>query len=112
MITMVFPLLYVLPGKDQGSVENVHDTWVMLANNPALFALIGIYLFSVATYNIAGMLVTGALSGAERAMLEASRTMVIWGINLGAFYLLIPPPGWAEEWTEMSWLHLAGFGMV
>lgn len=112
MIFVVFPLLYVLPGNDQGSVENVHDTWVMIANNPSLLILIGIYLFSVSTYNVAGMLVTGALSGVHRTMLEASRTMVIWGINLGAFYFISPTPGWAEKWTLMSWVQLAGFTCV
>lgn len=113
MIVIMFPLLYSLPGDDAGgSMENALDTWRMLNNNPNLFCLIGLYIFSCSTYNIAGMLVTGALSGVHRMMLEASRTMFIWIINLCVFYFIDPKLGFGEEWTNWSWIQLIGFLFV
>lgn len=113
MVFVVFPLLYCLPGSDAGgSMENAYDTSLMLQHNPKLFCLITLYIFSCSTYNIAGMLVTGALSGVHRMMLEASRTMVIWVINLSFYYFVDPSSSFGEKWTAMSFLQLAGFVLV
>lgn len=112
MTTVVFPLLYVLPGNDNGSIENVADTVTMWRNNHKLLWLILLYIFSCSTYNIAGMLVTGSLSAVHRTMLEASRTMFIWMINLSVYYLVDPNIGFAEAWTPWSFLQLAGFLVV
>jgi len=112
MITVVFPLLYVLPGSDNGSLENVYDTYLMLSNNHTLLALICLYIFSCSTYNIAGMLVTGALSAVHRTMLEASRTMFIWLFGLTVHYFISPTAGFGEVWTPYSYIQLMGFLVV
>jgi len=112
MISVVFPLLYVLPGSDNGSIENVYDTYLMLSNNHTLLALICLYIFSCSTYNIAGMLVTGALSAVHRTMLEASRTMFIWLFGLTVHYFISPTAGFGEVWTPYSYIQLMGFLVV
>jgi hypothetical protein len=49
-------------------------------------------------------------------MLDTARTMVVWAIDLLAFYALT---GWTtangnpgEEWSRWSWLELGGFVML
>lgn len=112
MICVVFPLNYLLPGSDNGSNENAYDTWLMLCNNHTLVLLICMYICSCSTYNIAGMLVTSSLSAVHRTMLEASRTLVIWAINLFVHYFIDASSGLGEAWTPYSYIQLAGFAVV
>ena len=109
MIFIFFPILYLVPGNDEGSAENAYDTWVMLKNSTSLQYLVCVYVFSVFTYNMSGMLVTYALSAVHRTMLEASRTAVIWIIDLMMHYYIAPSSSFGEVWTDWSWLQLFGF---
>lgn len=112
MLLFVFPLVYLIPGADQGSVESSADTLVMLENSSALRSLVWLYVFSVFTYNMSGMLVTNALSAVHRTMLEASRTAVIWIVDLILFYVVAPNSGLGESWNVWSWVQLLGFAML
>ena len=56
------------------------------------------------------------LNAVMRSMLEAARTMVVWCLDLLAFYAL---PRWkrgdgnpGEQWTRWSWLELGGFVLL
>lgn len=112
MVIIVMPLLQFTPGHDVGSQENTIDTLTMLSNNKALCELVLLYVFSCATYNIAGMQVTGALSAVHRTMLEASRTMIIWIFDLFVHYEIDSTSMFSEEWSVYSWIQLAGFFTV
>eukprot|EP00416_Gambierdiscus_australes_P017811 CAMPEP_0171063782 /NCGR_PEP_ID=MMETSP0766_2-20121228/5885_1 /TAXON_ID=439317 /ORGANISM="Gambierdiscus australes, Strain CAWD 149" /LENGTH=410 /DNA_ID=CAMNT_0011519743 /DNA_START=52 /DNA_END=1284 /DNA_ORIENTATION=+ len=112
MIGCVLPLLSYLPGHDHGSQEDFGDTLLMLKNSSQLQALIALYLFSCSTYNISGMQVTGALSGVHRTMLEASRTLVIWMLDLFVHYVVDKQIAFGESWSVYSWLQLAGFAVL
>lgn len=112
MLLIFFPALYLIPGSDTGSCqENLLDTIVMMQNNKGLQYLVLLYVFSVFTYNMSGMLVTYALSAVHRTMLEASRTAVIWIIDLVIHYWIYPSSSFGEQWTSWSWLQLGGFGL-
>ncbi|EER13714.1 hypothetical protein Pmar_PMAR015372 [Perkinsus marinus ATCC 50983] len=82
---------------------------VMIENNKNLQIMVGVYIVSVFTYNMAGMLVTYALSAVHRTMLEATRTAVIWICDLIIQYLVAPGSNFGEVWTAWSWLQLFGF---
>jgi drug/metabolite transporter (DMT)-like permease len=112
MIFIFFPILYLLPGSDSGSAESISDTFTMLSNNHQLLWLVGLYVFSVFTYNMSGMLVTYALSAVHRTMLEASRTAIIWIFDLIVHYLISPDSSFGEVWTNWSWLQLFGFALL
>lgn len=113
MLLVFFPALYLLPGSDAGGVqENLYDTIVMMKNNTALQYLVLLYVFSVFTYNMSGMLVTYALSAVHRTMLEASRTAVIWVIDLAIHYWICPSSSFGESWSSWSWLQLLGFAVL
>jgi len=112
MLVIVYPVLYVLPGSDRGHVEDPFDTLVMLANSPALLAMIMVYLFSCGTFNVTGIAVSGALSGVHRMMFDASRTMVIWAFGLTVHYYVDPDSAFGESLNPYSGLQLFGFAVL
>ncbi|KAF4665639.1 hypothetical protein FOL47_004493 [Perkinsus chesapeaki] len=111
MFLVAFPIVYIIPGHDAGSAENPYDTFTMIQNSTELQWLILLYVFSVFTYNMSGILVTYALSAVHRTMLEASRTAVIWMVDL-AIHAIAPDSPFGEVWSLWSWLQLFGFGLL
>jgi len=108
-IFVVFPICWFLPGSDNGHGEDVVDSFTMLKNNASLASLLMLYVFSCATYNVAGMAVTSNLSAVHRTMMEASRTIGIWLIDLGVHYFINPDISFGEAWMPYSYLQLVGF---
>ncbi|CAE8631966.1 unnamed protein product, partial [Polarella glacialis] len=112
MLIVVFPALYYLPGPDHGHLEDEVDSWVLLASNSNLAVMVGLYTFSCATYNMAGIAVTGALSAVHRVMLEALRTLIVWAFGLTVHYCISKESPFGESWTSYSWLEVAGFVLL
>lgn len=109
MFIIVYPILYIIPGPDHGSMESAADTFVMLSNSPELLQCVALYLFSCGTFNATGIAVTGALSAVHRMMLDASRTTVIWAFGLYVHYNVDANSKFGEAWTDYSYLQLIGF---
>ena len=133
MLFIVFPLMqFVIPGNDVGGVqENTYDTIVMIENSHAITMMTCVYLFSCCTYNVARMLVTSNLSAVHFTMIDASRTAVVWVLNLflryhsgcGSWFcdtlgeslsaeMCATKAGfgkYGEEWTSYSPLQAVGF---
>jgi len=109
MVAAVYPILYVLPGADDGHMEDVFDTGTMLMNSKPLQYCVIAYLFSCSTFNITGVLITKELSATHRQMMDASRTLVIWLFDLGVHYLWDKSSPFGEEITAYSALQLLGF---
>lgn len=109
---IIFPVVGSVPGSDVGGVmENLQNDEAMLKNSTQLQTVIIVYLVSCFTYNIAGMMVTYSLSAIHRTMLEASRTAIIWGLDLAIHYFH-PSSPYGEVWTAWSFLQLAGFVLL
>jgi drug/metabolite transporter (DMT)-like permease len=106
---IIMPILYVLPGDDHGHMEDSVDTGVFLSNSAEARNVVLMYMISVATYNVSGMLVTSALSGVMRVMLEASRTLCIWLFTLFWHYCIDSSSPFGESWTAWSPLQAFGF---
>lgn len=112
MFVFVFPIVGRIPGPDYGNCqESLDNDYYMVKNSPQLQKVIGAYLISVFAYNIAGMMVTYSLSAVHRTMLEASRTAIIWAIDL-AIHNAYPDSSFGEAWCAWSFLQLAGFVML
>lgn len=109
MVVVVYPALWLIPGPDHGHQEDLVDTLVMFYNSSVVQLVVIIYLFSCGTFNITGIAVTGALSAVHRMMLDASRTMIIWGVGLFVHYQIDPASPFGEQWTDSSQLQLFGF---
>jgi drug/metabolite transporter (DMT)-like permease len=108
-VFVVFPICWFLPGTDNGHGEDVVDTLTMLKNNSSLAGLLLLYVFSCATYNVAGMAVTSNLSAVHRTMMEASRTLGIWLIDLCVHYFINKDISFGEAWMPYSYVQLIGF---
>jgi hypothetical protein len=77
-IGLVLPIVYNIPPKcDQdwckeggGVNENALDAVVLMANNGFLFALIALYVISIAFYNFFGLSVSKKLSSIHRTLVS------------------------------------------
>lgn len=113
MLVLVFPIVGRIPGSDYGGVqESLANDAYMVEHSPELQRVIGIYLVSVLTFNIAGMMVTYQLSAVHRTLLEASRTAVIWAIDLYFFYYVPSMHSFGEAWNKWSYVQLIGFVLL
>lgn len=112
MLCVVFPVLYVLPGQDGGSMENAFDALVQMSNSQELLGVVLLYTFSCGTFNATGIAVTASLSGVHRMMLDASRTVLIWAFGLWVHYCYDSKSLIGESWTSYSWLQLVGFAVL
>lgn len=109
MMVIVYPILWVMPGSDGGHQEDPFDTFAMLSNNQTLLSVVLLFLFSCGTFNATGIAVTASLSGVHRMMLDASRTVMIWGFGLWVHYRVDHNSPYGEVWTQYSYLQLVGF---
>jgi len=114
MLLIVFPLMSILPGDDaQGEQENTIDTLTMINNSTQLQIMLGIYLVSCSTYNVARMLVTSTLSAVHFTMIDASRTALIWALDLYIkYYGAKSIQEFGEDWTPYSPLQAVGFCLL
>merc|ERR1719433_2018167 len=112
MVLIVYPILLVLPGNDNGHMEDPFDTFEMIRNSPPLAMVIGVFFFSCASFNATGIAVTAALSGVHRMMLDASRTLMIWAFGLYVHYYVYPSSPFGESLTDYSGLQLVGFAIL
>jgi len=112
MFCCVFPIVGRMQGPDYGNCqESLENDTYMVQNSPELQKVIAAYLFSVFSYNIAGMVDTYSLSAVHRTMLEASRTAVIWSLDL-LIHSWYPDSAYGEVWCAWSFLQLAGFFLL
>jgi drug/metabolite transporter (DMT)-like permease len=112
MLGLVCPVVYAVPGYDNGHSEDLVDTGVMLANSPRLQVIVVLYVFSCVSYNIIGIRVSGIFSSLQRMMLEASRSLIVWAVTLLVHYRIDPQSEFGETWTPYSFLQMLGFVML
>lgn len=109
-VLWVFPIVYLLPGRDHGHLEDVVDAWYMLSHSWAIAGIICMDMTMMLFYNLCGMEVTDSLSAVHRVVIETLRTIAVWVVDLAIYYLISPSLG--EAWTKWSWLQLAGFMLM
>ena len=107
MLLFVFPVAYVLPGEDKGSLENIYDTFVMVSNSQAIQIVLFAFFVTVAFYNIFAIYVTHFLSSIWHAILDNFRPISVWGTDLLLFYVFTGGR-FGESWNQWSWLQLGG----
>jgi len=91
--------------------EDTLESLTMIKNSIDLIGLLCTYLFSILFYNISGLNVMKNLSAIHLSILQATRTLCIWLVDIIIYYL-IPIEGHGERWTEWSPLQLCGFGFL
>jgi len=110
MILCLWPICYMIPGTDKGSLENMSDALVMLRNSSFITTLCGVFFVSVSLYNVFAVYVTFFLNSIWHAILDNFRPVSVWATDL-ALYYLITSGLFGESWRyPASYLQL--FGML
>ncbi len=107
MSLIVLPILYFIPGNDDGSCENFIDALYQIKNSHQLISLIIAYVFAVAGYNFCALSIARSLSSIHRTLLDAIRTISIWILELCLYYYINRSYG--EKWNKYSYLQVIGF---
>lgn len=107
----VFPILYFLPGRDHGHLEDAFDAFYMLTHSWAVAGIIFTDMTMMLFYNVCGMEVTDALSAVHRVVIETLRTLCVWIADLAIFYI-VTDGKLGERWTAYSWVQLLGFAVL
>lgn len=102
----------------EGLHEDTIDTFKMIGNSAILIVFIIAYVLVILFYNVTAMFVTNITSAVVRTILEGLRTLCIWLVQLIIFYASEGTkygnenPDIGEEWTQWSFMQLAGFFML
>lgn len=83
-----------------GSLEDLPDAFVQIANNWRLMVAVTGTVVSIAFFNFAGISVTKEISATSRMVLDSVRTLVIWAVSL------------MLTWQEFQWLQVVGFAAL
>lgn len=106
----VFPITYAIPGSTPGShYDNPADAIAQMLHSWQLSLNVFIYVLSIAFYNFFSLSVAKKLTTVHRTLIDASRTILVWGVDLMLYYLghyYALGEAWIIPW---SFLELAGF---
>ena len=88
MAAVFTPVLMHLPRSWQGHgvFEDIPEGLSQLWHNGMLFGLVFTYFCSIALYNFCGLAVAKRLSAIHRTLIDACRSVLVWGINVTLFY--------------------------
>ena len=108
MPIVVFPWAYILPGTDVGGcMENIRDSYVMVANSSAIQLILLAFTLTVFLYNIFCIYVTFLLSSIWHAILDNFRPISVWVTDLLLFYVFTHG-AFGERWVAASWVEFVG----
>eukprot|EP00186_Timspurckia_oligopyrenoides_P003849 CAMPEP_0182446334 /NCGR_PEP_ID=MMETSP1172-20130603/4133_1 /TAXON_ID=708627 /ORGANISM="Timspurckia oligopyrenoides, Strain CCMP3278" /LENGTH=447 /DNA_ID=CAMNT_0024642247 /DNA_START=75 /DNA_END=1418 /DNA_ORIENTATION=+ len=107
-VLWVLPLMYVLPGRDHGHLEDSLDSLYMLSSTWRVGFVMILDMAMMLGYNICGMGVTANLTGVHRVIIETLRTLFVWLIDMLCWYV-ITPGYFGEPWTQYSPMQAVGF---
>ena len=110
-VLWVFPVVYLIPGRDHGHLENSWDAFYMLFHSWPIFAVIVSDMIMMLFYNVCGMEVTDNLNAVHRVVIETLRTLCVWIVDLFIYYV-ISDGKLGERWTPYSFLQLLGFMLL
>ncbi|XP_045160794.2 solute carrier family 35 member F6-like isoform X2 [Mercenaria mercenaria] len=87
MSFIVLPAMYFIPGDDvHNNYENSVDALYQIYYSPRLLVFCLLYLGSIAFYNYFGLAVTRSLTAVHRTLIDACRTIMVWGVDLIIYY--------------------------
>lgn len=81
----------------------------MVSGSHAIAATLAVQMTALLAYNVSGMAVTGHLGAVFRTVLETSRTLAVWIVDLILAATGAGGGGLGESWGPWSWVQAAGF---
>ncbi|KAG9397940.1 hypothetical protein AC1031_016357 [Aphanomyces cochlioides] len=107
MLVVVIPLAYVIPGSDNGHIEDFLDSIEMMKNSASLCYYCLLYVISITGFNVASIYVTFFLDSVWRSILVNFRPVAVWVTSLLFFYVFTKGT-YGEAWTYWSWMQFGG----
>mmetsp|Transcript_62150 Transcript_62150/g.148251 ORF Transcript_62150/g.148251 Transcript_62150/m.148251 type:complete len:366 (-) Transcript_62150:44-1141(-) len=89
--------LVLLTALNVVGVESTPGAFYQMSHSLPLFTAVAISIISIAVFNVSGVTVTQRASAVSRSTIDASRTIIIWVIEISL------------GWNSFKWLQLAGF---
>ena len=110
-ICWALPLVYFLPGRDHGHIEDSLDSLYMISHSYGIIFIMALDMTMMLFYNLSGMIVTESLSAIHRVVIETLRTLCVWVIDIVLYYW-VTDGYFGEAWTKYSYLQMVGFGLL
>jgi len=114
MAVILVPILYFVPNNSSiGQIfhDDSIDAIIQMFNNYVLFLFVMLYLLSIAFYNFFGLTLTKITTAVHRTLIDACRTICVWGAELLCYYTIDPKFG--EPWkSPQSYMQLGGFVLL
>jgi len=107
-MTIVYPLVYYLPGDDHGSYEDPFNTIHMFMNSKTIQIAFSVYFCAIFLYNFFAVLVTFLLNSVWHAILDNFRPISVWITDLFIFYAIAISGDFGESWTKYSYIQFSG----
>lgn len=111
MMLLVFPFVDMAPGFDNGHLEDIHESFHMIAQSPYLAVLVACYVANIGMWNICSTSTTKILSAIHTSMCLCGRMTLVWTFNLAWFYLFDTQAMYAEYLGKHSVVQVLGFGI-
>lgn len=84
----------------------------MIRGSPAIALTLAVQMSGLLAYNVAGMAVTGHLGAVFRTVLETSRTLAVWVVDLILAATGAGGGKLGESWGPWSWVQAGGFAVL
>lgn len=97
-------------GPDNGVYQSMPDAMHMIRGSGDLLGCIIVYVISTGAYNFVGMRVCRKLSAVTRCLVDAMRTVVVWGFQLWLYHGISNQYG--HPWTPFSGFRLVGLCLL
>ena len=81
----------------------------MITHSSVIACVLLVDAAALLLYNVSGMCVTGHLGAVFRTVLETTRTLFVWLVDLLLFYTPLGMGKLGESWSVYSWIQAAGF---
>lgn len=104
---ILLPIVAHIPGSDCGVAEDTLDTLKMISDNGMVAFLIIGFCLSLSVMNFCLMEIAKVLTAVHRQLINACRTVLVWGTSIFLYYAVQPKYG--EGWDNYSWIKMAGF---
>merc|ERR1712039_500389 len=108
MVMIVYPLLWMIPGDDNGHAENIIDTLCKLGHSWYLVGLVVAKQLSAMLHNGCGILLSMYLSSVARLLIREARVACVWVLGLFVHYCVDSTSAIGARWGPYSFLQLIG----
>merc|ERR1712113_184609 len=112
ILAIVYPLLYIVPGSENGHTEDVVNTFVMFSGSRTLICLVALSTMLSAVYIVCGLLTAEYLTSVHRSLAAETSAAVMWAVSLVVYYLWDAKSAIAEAWSPYSVLQGVGFATL